>query len=565
MHLRTNLRLFYRFFFLNQKKYVLIFSLTSLIIAAAELVFSAVISLLLIRMTGAIPNTGSILTLNMSFQMLLIYALIISIILASFRTLNLYVQGYLAFGVAGEITNQAAAANLSRPLAAIERYGAANLVDAILVKASTVSNGIFLPLLSAIPAALVVLTLAIYMLVIDAFSTSLVFLIIIFGYLVYSYSLRGRLRLISESIAMDSSRLVQRMLDCFGLVREIKTYSWEQGVLREIREVNTRVRAALRDAQFFTSVPRILIELFGVSAFIITLLISEFIGSEITGGTQNLFFLITGFFRILPYAHTLYVAWNNGKIGNASINDISSILTIPDDTEALDRVVRQVKKEGGLKRVFGYRQTPLIVIENLTFRHDAAGTPLYNNLTLALDLDGNICILGDSGSGKSTLVEIVLGLRGEEFCSGRIKYRVDGVSSMEAFLSVSAYVPQKVYVGDGGLIYNITGSHENGVDFDKLDTALYVSGIRESAFYSGGKIENSRLSLSGGEGQRLALARAVYRNPSFLFLDEINNNLPIGEVEKIFTRLHEAVPGISIVLITHDQRLQKFFRRSVKI
>ncbi|MCV3243617.1 ATP-binding cassette subfamily B protein [Mesorhizobium robiniae] len=195
-----------------------------------------------------------------------------------------------------------------------------------------------------------------------------------------------------------------------------------------------------------------------------------------------------------------------------------------------------------------------VCLENVTFRHGAQ-PHLFEDLSVTFRRGEMTAVVGESGSGKSTLAALLQNVYPLE--GGRIRigpYALQDLST-ESLLKVVAAVPQSIDVFSGSVIENIAlGEFEP--DMEKILQICDQIGLRELAErWPGGfqaYLGENGLRLSGGEKQRLALARALYRDPEILILDEATSSLDsIAEafVLGVVEDLRRA--GKTIVVIAH--------------
>lgn len=194
-----------------------------------------------------------------------------------------------------------------------------------------------------------------------------------------------------------------------------------------------------------------------------------------------------------------------------------------------------------------------IVLKNINFSY--ANKNIINDLNLKIKKSDYVYILGPSGSGKTTLIEILIGLLIPS--SGSIL--VDGVKINEknklSWFDKISYISQKNYFLDSGIDENITFSSQLDIDQNKLDKIKNIIGINDSNF--GRKIEEinsigeSGNNLSGGQLQRISLARSLYKNPEILIIDEGTSQLDTDAEYEILTKIREEFVNTTIIHITH--------------
>ena len=190
---------------------------------------------------------------------------------------------------------------------------------------------------------------------------------------------------------------------------------------------------------------------------------------------------------------------------------------------------------------------PLLEARGLSYRSGASGAPLLNDITLALPRGATTILLGPNGAGKSLLLRLFNGLL--QPASGEILW--DGAPLAPDHRRAQAMVPQRPVL----LRRSVAGNLAFALSAQKLPRAERRSRVAEA-------LDQARLShlakaparrLSGGEQQRLALARALAARPSLLLLDEPTASLDPASTAAIEAQLAEArAAGCTLLLVTHD-------------
>ena len=176
-----------------------------------------------------------------------------------------------------------------------------------------------------------------------------------------------------------------------------------------------------------------------------------------------------------------------------------------------------------------YRKSIVFNIKNLSFTYPGAGNePVLKNINLTIPQGKVTAIVGMSGSGKTTLIKLLLrfyeNYKGEIFV-GNIGFKT---ISPKYWRSISGAVMQDSFIFNDNIQKNITVTNDK-VDNERLMNACKIANILpfiESlplGFYT--KMGAEGNGISGGQKQRLSIARAVYKNPQFIFFDEATNSL----------------------------------------
>ena len=193
-------------------------------------------------------------------------------------------------------------------------------------------------------------------------------------------------------------------------------------------------------------------------------------------------------------------------------------------------------------------------VEHLSFTYPDAAQPSLRNLSFAMQQGEILGIIGGTGSGKSTLVQILLGLYPAD--KGSISLYRDGRSprDLSEWRSWMAYVPQKVELFKGSIRSNLTLGMEETVSDKELWQALEIAQAKDFVSDKEGQldaeIQAGGRNFSGGQKQRLSIARAVLRRAPFLILDDATSALDTITESNLLKAVQDNLPNTSLILIS---------------
>ena len=207
------------------------------------------------------------------------------------------------------------------------------------------------------------------------------------------------------------------------------------------------------------------------------------------------------------------------------------------------------------KARFGVKFRGIATISNLSFEYEAGGPKVLDGVNLDIREGEMLAIVGPSGAGKSTLVDILLGLHSPT--SGEITISEQSPRlAVKAWPGAISYVPQDVSLVSGSVAENIAlGYSREEIDLERVTECIEIAQLGDyiSSLPMGvnTQVGESALQMSGGQLQRLGIARALYTNPKLLVLDEATSSLD-GKTE---LGVSDAIVGlrgsITTVLIAH--------------
>jgi ABC-type multidrug transport system fused ATPase/permease subunit len=201
---------------------------------------------------------------------------------------------------------------------------------------------------------------------------------------------------------------------------------------------------------------------------------------------------------------------------------------------------------------------PSISLRGATFSWTAAGGPVIEDLTLDIEAGSQFGIVGPNGSGKSTLLGVILGIlrpsTGEVSLAG-----VEADRYLKEHYGSVGYVGAEPYLIYGSIRENITYGLKRKVSDAEVRAAL--AAVRLEGFVEelpGGMgyiIQENGEGLSSGQKQRLTIARALFRNPALLVLDEPSSNLDEATEAVIVEALAELKGRCTVIIVSHKPEL----------
>ena len=193
-------------------------------------------------------------------------------------------------------------------------------------------------------------------------------------------------------------------------------------------------------------------------------------------------------------------------------------------------------------------------VEHLSFTYPDAAQPSLRNLSFAMQQGQILGIIGGTGSGKSSLVQVLLGLYTAD--KGSISLYRDGRSprNLSEWRSWMAYVSQKVELFKGSIRSNLTLGMEETVSDQELWQALEIAQAKDFVSDKEGQldaeVQAGGRNFSGGQKQRLSIARAVLRRAPFLILDDATSALDTITESNLLKAVQDNLPNTSLILIS---------------
>ena len=374
----------------------------------------------------------------------------------------------------------------------------------------------------------------------------------------------GVLQLFTARRYLDSGKRIQEasvgagasVLEMGDIFREMSVLSKQDFYLArfvEAKRLSARTGVSL---QILKSIPRFVTEsglILGALMFTIWQLNQGTLGEALLA----LGVFLGGSMRIMSSLLPLQQVWNDLRVMQNWVEMAQSILvTLRDAPEVFGSDI-YTDGLGEMSRTnhSTLHFAPSVEFREVSFAHEGKENVAVNRVSITIAGGTTTAIIGPSGAGKTTLVDLMLGLyeprEGEVLVAGR-----SPLSLRKEFSGVFAYVPQKPGLVSGSIADNIAiGVDPKELDEERVWAALaqaqmaeLVSGLPEGIHSSLGAHSDE---LSGGQIQRLGLARALYTQPRLIVLDEATSALDAGTEASITEAISNLGAETTVIVIAH--------------
>lgn len=352
--------------------------------------------------------------------------------------------------------------------------------------------------------------------------------------------------------AVDTGDSILEMVDGF---REIAVLSKQNYFLTRFIEAKKLTARTGVTLQILKSLPRYIAEaglIVGALGFVVWQLSRGSLGE----GLLALGIFLAGSFRMMGTILPLQQVWNELRVMQKWVTMAQGVLVkLRDTPELLDASIytpTHIDPENSSREK---REGIEVELDRVSFHHRGASRPTIDSVSLVAPAGSFIAIVGPSGAGKTTLVDLILGLYAPD--SGSVS--VDGIDPemlRETRPGLLSYVPQKPGLVAGSIAHNVAlGVHPSEWDEEAIWSALEGAQLAEHVRSLGDTIHSTLGShsdaLSGGQIQRLGLARALYSKPHLIVLDEATSGLDAATEASIATAIRDLGKETTVIVIAH--------------
>ncbi|MCD7726111.1 MAG: ABC transporter ATP-binding protein/permease [Clostridiales bacterium] len=383
-----------------------------------------------------------------------------------------------------------------------------------------------------------------------------IFIVVIFLVmtLIITKVLKPRLNRIGRTNQSIQSRIAKwRIQSIYGL-KDVKVLHREEFFVRNYYESGAIGANVARNYAVLNNLPRLLIETVFIAAMLLFIMIYMLRGGDISVLIPQLSAFAVAAIRVMPGTNRIntylsQIAYSQPCLDYLYDNLTESMkLDINGSVTGLDG-----KRQEQKRQILELKDK--IVLDHISFTYPNTDKPIFTDAHMEVQKGQSVGIMGPSGAGKSTIVDILLGLlhaqEGTITCDG-----VNIFDDYESWLGKIGYIPQSIYLIDESIRDNIAF----GIDRDKIDDTRIWEVLEEAQLKEFVEelpeglettIGDRGVRISGGQRQRLGIARALYHNPEILVFDEATSALD-GDTEKAVMDAVNSFHGKkTMVIIAH--------------
>ena len=373
-----------------------------------------------------------------------------------------------------------------------------------------------------------------------------------FYYLIIGILLKKKLFQNSKMLSENINRRIQIIQESLGSIREIILRNLEKIFFSRFYSSNKTMYQAMIKTNLMSAIPGPLIILVLMVVLTYTIYIFSIGENGLVYYLPILGVLILASQKLIPLFQQIYVAWSKTQGLYQQIQDVLNIL---------DKLKGKYRKK--IKKL---KFENHIQLNNVSFKYSKYDDYVLNNVSIKIKKNQLIGILGKSGQGKSTLIDLITGLI--KPTKGIIKVDNKKIDNNElSWQQNIAYVSQKAYVIDASILENIAfGVNKEKIDLNLVkkcsDIAELTKFIKSRKDKFETQIGERGTRLSGGQMQRIGIARALYYDANILIFDESTNSIDEETEKRIYNNLKKLKKKYTIIVINHRKSLAKYFDTS---
>lgn len=425
----------------------------------------------------------------------------------------------------------------------------ARLINGISGDAASI-YGILKTIFTSVMKLLTIVCIGVYIMIQSVQMAVLLMLLAAFCLIVIQLLYRksmSRNGIIRRELMVDMNRVAMEAIQGH---KEVLVMNKQEHFVKAYGDVKAKYSRISVKVDMGTTVPAYLIEMICIVGVMVTLAVQMGSTSNVNALITQLSAIAAGAFRILP------------ALG-AITSGINTITMSTSQLGACYETIRQVKQleredEKKTERKNKYCDVQFerdIKLENISFQYPETEEPVLEKVNLTIRKGESIAFIGPSGAGKTTVSDVILALLKPQ--EGHIL--MDGIDIEDLgnqWNRIIGYVPQSTFIIDDTIRYNIAfGEDKKAINDELVWQSLRIAQlddfVRNLPKGLDTRVGERGVRFSGGQRQRLAIARAMYRNPDVLVLDEATAALD-NETESEVMKAIEALQGYkTLIIVAH--------------
>jgi len=378
-------------------------------------------------------------------------------------------------------------------------------------------------------------------------TTIILFLVVVVSFVIYISTI-GKISLLGKQRNIVGGELNKHILQGMASAKDVKILDREQDLIYQVDKNLFKQTRLNQTIVFITGLPRFIFEILMVCSFSILILVMIYVKKDMVDIIQYLGVFAVASFRIIPGASRILSSYQSIRYIEPSVK----ILIQEFDTKDKSYINKNYQPKD-LSMPLKFQKE--INLKNLSFSYPLRKEFALSKISMTIKKGDFVGIIGETGSGKSTLINLLTGL----LKSSEGNVEVDELNinaNLTEWHKKIGYVPQSVYLIDDTVRKNIAfGLLEDNIDGDLVKQAAEKAHLNKFLDSLPDGLETivgeKGIRISGGQQQRIGIARALYRDPEILILDEATSSLDQSTEKKIMESIQFLKKTKTLIVVTH--------------
>ena len=371
---------------------------------------------------------------------------------------------------------------------------------------------------------------------------SCLFIVIFYG--LFSFFIKKYINKIGEQRTKSNELRYRVINEAFQSTKELKVRGLEKMYHKIFDYPAKNYSKTIALSSSISQLPRFILEgiCFGGILLILLLFMKK------NGSLANIIPILTMYvfagYRLMPAAQQIFSSYTQLSFAKSAIDTLfNQIKNLKPFKEFENETTLSFKNE--------------ISLENICYNYPNTSSNILTDVSLKIPVGSYVGFVGATGSGKTTIVDIILGLLEPQKGTIKVDKNIICNQNVRYWWRLIGYVPQNIFLFDDTIAANIAFDTDNKkIDQERIIKVSKIANIHNFIMHKlptnyQTKVGERGVNLSGGQIQRIGIARALYHNPQVLILDEATSALDNETEEIIQKNINHLKKDITIIVIAH--------------
>ena len=462
----------------------------------------------------------------------------------SLKAFTLYVQTRFTLRLEYSLGRRLLSGYLNQPYEWFLNQNSSELGKSIIAEVYNVVKGGFTPMMTIATQSVMTIAVLALLLFVNPFLSLIVFITLTGSYFLIYKLLKNTLGSMGQSRFDAHKERYSSINEVFGGIKDVKLGGLEDIYLEKFAKPSLVYSKSNAASQVISTMPRFALEAVTFGGILLMILYMM----KANDGLEKVLPIIALYalagYRLMPALQQIYEGFSKLKFSTPAVKKLHNDLT-------------KLKEFTSYSEGHALSLSKYIQLENIIFSYPQTEKRTIDNVSLTIPAYKTIGFVGSTGSGKSTIVDIILGLLASYQGEVTVDNKILSSSNRQAWQKNIGYVPQHIYLSDDTIRANIAFNEKtNDIDEAAVIRAAKIANLHE---FVSKDLPNSYntfvgergVRLSGGQIQRIGIARALYHRPSLLVLDEATSALDNITERAVMDAVNSIHEQITIIIIAH--------------
>ena len=486
-----------------------------------------------------------------------ILVFILLVVSLSVRALTTYIQLRFVQILEYSVTKRLIEGYLHQPYSWFLNRHSADIGKNVLSEVSVVIRGIKY-IFEIIAKGLVTIAIISLLFLVNPMLTFVVGILLGGIYIIIFYFIKNYLRKIGKKRLENNELRFKAIIDGFGAAKEVKFGGLENNYVERYAKPTYIFAKTQASSGIVSQIPRFILEAVAFGGVLLIILYMMLASGSFNTALPILSLYVFAGYRMLPSLQQIYLAFSQITFISPSldklIEDIKSLKPISKNQDESELLFNKS-----------------ISLKNIHYNYPNSSQSVLKNINITIPKKSTVGIIGTTGSGKTTTVDIILGLLEAQKGTLEVDEKIITTQNSRAWQRILGYVPQQIYLSDDTISANVAfGVKDEDISQEAVEKACKIAELHnfvvdELSDKYQTKIGERGVRLSGGQIQRIGIARALYHKPQVLVFDEATSALDNLTEQAVVDAINNLGEKVTIILIAHRLNTVKNCDRIFKI